>query len=92
MTHREIVKVTRNHQITIPASIRSRIGLREGDLVEVWLDEDEGVIKVAPARRKRLTIRLSRDVNVEEIEEGVEEFLDKVTSRHQRPSIRDDRG
>ena len=80
MAHREVVKVTRNYQITIPASIRSRLGLREGDLVEVWLDEDEGVIKVALAKRRRLTIRLGRDVSIEEIEEGVEEFLDEATT------------
>lgn len=80
MARREVVKVTRNYQITIPASIRSRIGLREGDLVEVWLDENEGVIKVAPAKRRRLTIRLGRDVSVEEIEEGVEELLDEATT------------
>lgn len=80
MARREVVKVTRNYQITIPASIRSKMGLREGDLVEVWLDEGEGVIKVAPARRRRLTIRLGRDVSVEEIEEGVVELLDEATS------------
>ncbi len=69
-------KLPNHHTSQHPLKIR----LREGDLVEVWLDEVEGVIKVAPARRRRLTIRLGRDVSVEEIEEGVEEFLDETTS------------
>jgi AbrB family looped-hinge helix DNA binding protein len=32
------VKVTRNFQITIPVDVRSRIGIKEGDYVEVELD------------------------------------------------------
>ena len=43
-------------------------------------DEREGVIKIAPVRRKRLTIRLGRRITVEELEEGVEEFLKEATS------------
>ena len=33
---REIVKVTRNYQVTILAVVRTKAGIREGDLVEVW--------------------------------------------------------
>jgi AbrB family looped-hinge helix DNA binding protein len=75
-----IVKVTRNYQITIPAPIRSRAGIREGDLVEVSFDEAEGVIKIVPVKRRRLTIRLGRRITVEEIEEAVEQLLDEATS------------
>ena len=77
---REIVKVTRNYQVTIPVTVRSRAGIREGDLVKVWFDEKEGVIKISPVRRKRLTIRLGRRITVEELEEGVEELLKEATS------------
>ncbi len=80
LAEREVVKVTRNYQVTIPATVRKKAGIREGDYVEVWFDEEEGVIKIAPARRKRLTIRLGRVVTVEEMEEGVVEFLDEATS------------
>jgi AbrB family looped-hinge helix DNA binding protein len=41
----QIVKVTRNFQVTIPAIIRDKIGLKEGDVVKVIYDEREGVIK-----------------------------------------------
>ncbi len=77
---REIVKVTRNYQVTIPATVRAKAGIREGDLVEVWFDEEEGVIKMAPVKRRRLTIRLGRRISVEEIEEAVEEFLEEATT------------
>ncbi len=80
MAVRERVKVTRNYQVTIPASIRRRLGIREGDVVEVWLDEEEGVVKLAPVRRRRLTIRLGRPVTVEEMEDAVEEYLREATS------------
>ncbi|MEL9991646.1 MAG: AbrB/MazE/SpoVT family DNA-binding domain-containing protein [Thermoproteus sp.] len=42
----ETVRITRNYQMVIPASIRKAVGIREGDLVRVWYDEKEGVIKV----------------------------------------------
>ncbi len=77
---RKVVKVTRNYQVTIPAGVRERAGIREGDLVEVSYDEREGVVKIAPVRRKRLTIRLGRSISVEEIEKAVEEALDEATS------------
>ena len=76
----EVVKVTRNYQVTIPAAVRTKANIREGDLVEVLYDEDEGVIKIIPVRRKRLTIRLGRRITVEEIEEAIEELLDEATS------------
>ncbi len=77
---RRVVKVTRNYQVTIPAGVRERAGIREGDLVEVSYDEKEGVVKIAPVRRKRLTIRLGRSISVEEMERAVEEALDEATS------------
>ena len=77
---RKVVKVTRNYQVTIPAGVRERAGIREGDLVEVSYDEREGVVKITPVRRKRLTIRLGKSISVEEIEKAVEEALDEATS------------
>ncbi len=80
MGEREVVKVTRNYQVTIPASVRKKAGIKEGDLVEVSYDEGKGIIKISPIRRKRLTIRIGRRVSVEEIERAVEEALDEATS------------
>ncbi|RLF02812.1 MAG: AbrB/MazE/SpoVT family DNA-binding domain-containing protein [Thermoprotei archaeon] len=40
-----LVKVTRNYQITVPATVREKLGIKEGDLVRIVYDESEGVAK-----------------------------------------------
>ncbi len=40
-----LVKVTRNRQITIPIEICSRLGIKEGDYVEVSLEGNKIVIR-----------------------------------------------
>ena len=65
------VKVTRNYQITIPAFIREKVGLKVGDYVEVYVD-DKGRIIVEKVRVMRRTLRLGRDLSPEEIEELIE--------------------
>lgn len=50
MTVEEIVKVSRNYQVTIPAKIRQKFQIREGDLVKVVFDENENVIKIQVLR------------------------------------------
>lgn len=77
-----MVKVTRNYQVTIPASIRSMIEIREGDFVKIIYDESDGFIKILPMRRKRTTLRIGREISVEEIEEAVEGMLSEVTPRY----------
>jgi AbrB family looped-hinge helix DNA binding protein len=78
----QIVKVTRNFQVTIPAVIRDKIGLKEGDIVKVIYDEKEGVIKIVPIKRKRTTIRLGKSISVEEIEEVVEGMISEAVTRY----------
>ncbi|RLF12015.1 MAG: AbrB family transcriptional regulator [Thermoprotei archaeon] len=76
----EVVKVTRNSQVTIPAPIRSKLGIKEGDVVRVVYDEGDGFIRIVPLKRRRTTIKVGRRISVEEIEEAVEEALNEVTS------------
>ncbi|BAB65851.1 AbrB/MazE/SpoVT family DNA-binding domain-containing protein [Sulfurisphaera tokodaii] len=66
----ERVKVTRNYQITIPASIRNKINLKEGDILEVYLNGDEIVLRKVKSERPR--IRLGKKLYPEEIEEAIE--------------------
>ena len=75
-----IVKVTRNYQVTIPTIVRNKLGIKEGDLVKVVYDESEGVAKIIPIKRKRITVRLGKKISVEEIEELIEETLNEATS------------
>jgi AbrB family looped-hinge helix DNA binding protein len=67
------VKVTRNFQITIPAEIRSKLDIREGDYVDITLNEKEGVIIIRPYRRRWTTLRLGRNLTPEEIKELIRE-------------------
>jgi AbrB family looped-hinge helix DNA binding protein len=76
----EVVKVTRHYQVTIPAAVRSKAGIKEGDLVKVVYDEAEGVIKIVPLRKRRLTLRAGKKISVEEMEEAVEEMIVEATS------------
>jgi len=78
----QIAKVTRNYQITIPAVIRDKIGLKEGDVVKVIYDEQEGVIKILPIKRRRTTVRIGRNISVEEIGEVVEGILNEAATRY----------
>jgi AbrB family looped-hinge helix DNA binding protein len=71
----ERVKVTRNYQVTIPASIRNRLGIREGDILEFHLEDDKIIIKKASTVRPR--IRLGRRLTVEEIERDIERGLNE---------------
>jgi AbrB family looped-hinge helix DNA binding protein len=78
----QIVKVTRNFQVTIPAIIRDKIGLKEGDIVKVIYDEREGVIKIVPIKRKRTTIKLGKSISVEEIEKAIEGMMSEAVTRY----------
>lgn len=37
-------KVTRHGQITLPASVRRKLGIEEGDLIEVVVEDDRAVL------------------------------------------------
>jgi AbrB family looped-hinge helix DNA binding protein len=75
-----VVKVIRNYQVTIPSNIRLKANIKEGSFMKVFYDEKEGVIKLIPFKRKRLTISLGRNITVEEIEEAIREALDETTA------------
>ena len=64
------VKVTRDFQITIPVSIRNQLGIKEGDVLEVYVRGDEIVLRKVIANRPR--IRLGRKLTLEEVERAIE--------------------
>ena len=37
-------KVTRHGQVTLPASIRRKLGIEEGDIVEVMVEDEKAVL------------------------------------------------
>ena len=65
-----VVRVTRNYQITIPAEVRRRLGIKAGDQV-VEVEGDRIVIRKTAGGLPR--IRLGRRLTPEEIDRLVEE-------------------
>lgn len=68
------VKITRNFQITIPASVRSKLGLKEGEEVDVHLDEG-GRILIEKLSEGRKVLKAGRKLLPDEIEKIIEEGL-----------------
>jgi len=69
-TIKEKVKVTRNFRVTIPSKIRNKIGLKEGDIVEIMLNGEEIIIRKSITERPR--IRLGRELTLRDIELAIE--------------------
>lgn len=68
-----ITKVTRNYQITIPAEIRNALGIREGELLELTLENGKIIIK--RLKKERKTLKLNKKLSPEGIEESIEEGM-----------------
>ena len=51
-----VVWVTRNYQITIPAEVRRRLGIKAGDRVVVEVEGDRIVIKKASGDLPRIRL------------------------------------
>ena len=65
------VKVTRNFQVTIPAEVRAKLGIKEGDLMEVYTD-DKGRIVMEKVKKRRKTLKSGRKLTIEEINSIIE--------------------
>ncbi len=63
-----ITKITRNNQVTLPAKIRKKLGVKEGDYIEI-LDVN-GVITIKQLKNERKVIVLGKKLRLtpEEIE------------------------
>lgn len=68
-----LTKVTRNYQITIPAEIRKALGIKEGEVLEVKLED--GRIIIERPKKERKTLKLGKKITPEEIEESIEEGM-----------------
>jgi antitoxin PrlF len=66
-----VVTVTRNYQVTIPAEVRRRLGIKAGDRVVVEVEGDKIVIRKAVGGLPRF--RLGLRLTLEEIDRLVEE-------------------
>ncbi|WP_455283702.1 AbrB/MazE/SpoVT family DNA-binding domain-containing protein [Cupriavidus necator] len=72
------VTVTSKGRVTIPAGIRTRLGLSTGDRIEFVLNEETGRYEVIPATQsvtalKGIIRKLARPVSIEEMNETIGE-------------------
>ena len=65
-----LTKVTRNYQITIPSEIRKKLNIKEGEYLEVSLEEDAVVLKKSTLQWR--TVKLGKRLSIEEIETSIE--------------------
>ncbi len=71
------LKVTRNYQITIPADIRKKMGIKLGNIVEALYDERNDEIIIKKIKEERKTLKTGRKLTPEEIEFLIEESMRK---------------
>jgi AbrB family looped-hinge helix DNA binding protein len=71
------VKIGRRGQITIPSEIRRKVGLREGDMLALFEDNDQVILK--PLSGSLLDLRGS--VTVSEVQD-FEHIREAVLSKH----------
>jgi len=74
------VKVTRNYQVTIPAEVRGKLGIRVGDKVVVSLEGDSVVMRKVSGDFTRVRVRLKRKIDANYVESVVREVGEELGS------------
>ncbi len=74
-----VTRVTRNFQITIPSEIRKVFDIKEGEYLEVGVEDDKIVIKKLERKRKRKRISLGKRLTIDEIEREIAEGFKECT-------------
>ena len=69
----EEVKVTRNYQVTIPASARKSLGIRVGDILLVDYEDNRIIFQKKTSDITKLRIRLNKKIDWKDVEGTVRE-------------------
>ena len=73
-----LTKVTRNYQVTIPSEIRKKLGIKEGEYLDVSIEGDKIVLRKVESRWK--TIKLGKKLSIDEIEKSIERGMRNESS------------
>ncbi|GAB6945746.1 AbrB/MazE/SpoVT family DNA-binding domain-containing protein [Vulcanisaeta sp. JCM 14467] len=73
----EETKITRNYQITIPASIRRKLGLKIGDVLIVRLEGDKIILEPKRQSITEIRMRLGRTIDWRYVEETIREAINE---------------
>jgi AbrB family looped-hinge helix DNA binding protein len=79
------VKVTRNYQVTIPAKIRKKLNIKEGQYLIVEEDEKNNAIIIKPIEWVKL--RLGKKLTQDDINKAIEKY-DKDIIEEEYPEIK----
>ena len=74
----EEVKVTRNYQVTIPASARKSLGVKVGDVLVADAEDNRIVFQRKSSDITKLRIRLNKKIDWKDIEATVREAGEKL--------------
>ncbi len=74
----EEVKVTRNYQITLPATIRQKLGVKIGDKLLVYVEEDKIIISKKKGDISSLNLTLGKKFSDEEVNKVIEEAGEEI--------------
>ncbi|HXQ92439.1 MAG TPA: AbrB/MazE/SpoVT family DNA-binding domain-containing protein [Nitrososphaerales archaeon] len=77
MSGSSTVKVTRNRQVTIPAHLANTAGIREGDILDVRL-EDQKIILKKSKQQKLPSFKIGRKLKESDIELLIESSLEEI--------------
>ena len=69
----EKVKVTRNYQVTIPASVRKRVGIRVGSTLIAEVEDGRIVFVKRQGDVTKLRLKLGRRFDWKDVEEAARE-------------------
>lgn len=74
----EEVKVTRNYQVTIPASARKNLGVKVGDVLVADFEDSRIVFQKKSSDITKLRIRLNKKIDWKNVEATVREAREKL--------------
>jgi antitoxin PrlF len=73
----EKVKVTRNYQVTIPASLRKQIGIRIGNVLTAQVEDGRIVLEKRRGDVTKMKLRLGRKFDWKDVEAAAREAADQ---------------
>jgi len=76
----EEVKVTRNYQVTIPASARKNLGVKVGDVLVADSEDNKIIFQKKTSDITILRIRLNKKIDWKDVEGAVREAGEKLGS------------
>jgi|BEDMetMinimDraft_2_1075160.scaffolds.fasta_scaffold01220_3 AbrB family looped-hinge helix DNA binding protein len=76
----EELKVTRNYQVTIPASIREKLKIRVGDRLLIYTEGEKIVMVKKSGNISNLNLRLGKSFKDEDVNEDLREAVERSGS------------